>query len=125
MTTEAAKLFSVARNLPPGESIFKDYGSQNTVNSMRVALYRERNKLEDLTVAISVTGTRIWLKKEEGMFSYGHCDKYGNVTEEVVTVKSQYDQELETLLKEAKELGSSQELIDELKHALDMKYGKL
>jgi hypothetical protein len=123
--TETSVLFALARKLTPGKAVFRTFATRKQAESLRVSLYRERNRLEDYTVDISIEENRVILTKARDFISYGMIDENGIVTEETVTVKTDYDKELAEIYESAKENEWKQELIDELVENLNERYGRI
>lgn len=124
MTTQAVDLFGRAKRLTPGEAVIIETASKKKAESLRVLLYRERNRLSDFTVGISVDGTTVTLEKESPTHTYSIRGLDGTVqTEESVRDKN-YKKELEEILQTVKELGYTQNLQDELIDNLNERYGR-
>jgi hypothetical protein len=122
--TETTTLFAVARSLTPGEAIFRGFATRKQAESLRVSLYRERNRLEDYTVDISIEENKVILTKARDVVSYGKIDATGKVTEENIVIESEYEKERKEIFEQAKENSWKQELVDELIANLNERYGR-
>ena len=122
--TEAQRFYEAATNLPPGESVAKSFATPEEANSFRVGLYKVRKRLEDYSVTISISGTKITGTKNSGGTTFEHYDRDGNRIGNIVieTSKTRAEklitEEEKEILQQAKENGWDKSLTDELLSAV-------
>jgi len=124
MSIHSETLFTKAQSLQPGESLVAEFASKRKAESVRVSLYRERNKKSDFTVSISTEGNKVFLDKEKAEFSFMIRGVDGTMREESAVVLGSYDIELQEIYESSKEAGYRQELIDELIDNLNERHGR-